>query len=173
MSTDEVIELKSVKVLKKTGLNVGYQRLEHVDGNPVTKFYSIDNDAEPVQEFQTALRLMIPHMLAILEISPVIIDAKYIKSRTAINDPKLEKFRVIKVEVSGEGDEEEIVITGKRFLKFGKSFEFKTPGIKLYGSEATYEFSGNLVEDKENLFDEVEAYLGGKYTPAAQLEMQI
>lgn len=173
MSTEETIELKSVKVLKKTGLEIGYERVEHVDGSPVTKLFSVKNDAEPVQEFQTALRLMIPHMLAILEISPVSIDAKYIKSRAAINDPKLEKFRVIKVEVSGEGDDEELVITGKKFLKFGASFEFKTPGIKLYGSEATYEFSGNLAEDKSNLFDEMEAYLGGKYTPASQLEMQM
>lgn len=173
MTDEKVIQLRSVQVLKKTGLKIGYEMLEKLEAGDVKKFYTIDCDAEPTQEFDTALRLLIPHMLSVCELSPIKIDGQYLQSRAAVNDSKLEKFRITKVEVIGDGEDEEIVLYGKKHLKFKRVVEFKTPPIKCFGKEANYEFSGNLHEDKENLFDEVEAYLGGKFTPAAQFEMQM
>ena len=169
---DQEIEIVKLVVLKNGGLRVGYTFQEEVDGELVNNYHEAEKDAAPVQEGANALRLMLPHLLALTGFQGFKIDGKYLKSRAAIDDQALEPYRILKVELNGHDEDTTVQVWGRYHGKYGK-IDFHTNAMKVYGAEAKYEFSGNLIEDTHNLFDEAEAYLGGKFIPQAQMALQL
>ena len=174
MSNNKTI--RSVKILKKTGVEISYVFHDTLVGNDgedvdIPRERKEKIFADPKGTFFTAMNLMKPHLLALTDMGHTI-DAKYIKSRMALEDPRMEKWRVDSVMVKGDLDDTEIVISGARITKRGSAIPFKTHAVKMYNS-TFYEFSGNLAEEWDNLSDEVEALLAGNFSPSGQYQLEL
>ncbi len=159
--------IRGIKILK-TGVQVSYVFHDTmvVDGED----HDIPRErreriyADPKGTFFTAINLIKAHLLALSEFGHTI-DAKYLKSRVALDDPKMEKWRVEEISISGDLEETKILIKGHRKNKRGKEMKVATDAVLIYNSN-DYEFSGNLAEDWEALADEAEALLGGNFMPS-------
>lgn len=125
---------------------------------------------EPSQSLLNAFKLLLPHYLVHIKSTVVKIDADYIKQKKALKDNKLKDFAVTGFVLSGEGDDEKVVLEGK-IIQDDKGMPLKTLKIPLYGNEE-YPFSGNLVEDLESLKEEVESFREGNFNTSAQPEIE-
>lgn len=173
MSTNNTI--RGIKILKKTGIQISYVFHDEVTQDGDT--FDIPRErkekiyADPKGTFFTAINLMKPHLLALTDMGHAI-DAKYIKGRVALEDPRMEKWRVDEVSIKGDLDDTEITISGARITKRGSHIPFKTIPVKIFNTDF-YEFSGNLAEDWEALADEAEAMLGGNFSPSGQYKLEL
>lgn len=164
-------EIKSVKLTAKNKLKISLHG-EVMYGNEevfeeTTKYAKF---TEPSQSLLTAFKLLLPHFLIHIKSNVVKIDADYIKGQKALKDNKLKDFAVTGFSLSGEGDDEKVVLEGK-IMEEDKGMPVKTLKIKLYGND-DYPFSGNLVEDLAVVIDEVEQFLEGNFSKSPQTEIE-
>lgn len=170
--------IRGVKVLKKSGIEVSYIYHDTItiegEEHDIPRERKEKIFADPKGTFFDSLNILRGHLLAITEMpSKIEFDGKYFKSRTGVNDPRLERFRVNEVTMSGDLEEEAVVIKGLRRNSRGKDVAFKCEKTKLF-NESEYQYSGNLQEDIKALQDECEALLGGNYSPVGyQYTMQL
>ena len=173
MSTNNTI--RSIKILKKSGVEIQYvfHDTMTVDGEDfdIPRERKEKIHADPKGTFFTAINLMKPHLLALTDMGHAI-DAKYLKGRTALEDPRMERWRVDMVSIKGDLEDTEIVIHGARVTKRGSQIPFQTIPVKIFNTDF-YEFSGNLAEDWAALADEAEAILGGNFTPSGQYKLEL
>jgi hypothetical protein len=173
MSTNNTI--RGIKILPKGGVEIDYvfHDIMHYNGeeHDIPRERREKVHADPKGSFFTAMNLMKPHLLALTDMGHTI-DAKYIKARTALEDPRMERWRVDSVSIKGDLEDTEIVISGARVTKRGSHIPFKNVAVKIYNS-TFYEFSGNLAEDWEALADEAEAILGGSFSPMGQFKLEL
>ncbi len=171
-------EIRGIKVLKKGGVEISYVYHDTITYD--NQEHEIPRErkekifADPKGTFFDSLNILRAHLLAITEMpTKITIDGKYLKSRTGVNDPTLERYRVNEVIISGDLEDEAVVIKGLRKNSRGKEVAFKTEKTNLY-NESEYQFSGNLQEDVQSLKDEAEALLGGNFTPSGfQMQLQL
>lgn len=174
MSTNNTI--RGIKILPKSGVQITYifhdvmkdDAGDDVDipRERVEKIY-----ADPKGTFFTALNLIKSHLLALTEFGHTI-DAKYLKARTALEDPRMEKWRIDEVSITGDLDDTKIKIKGHRNNKRGAEIKAATDPTLIFNSNE-YEFSGNLAEDWAALADECEAILGGNFLPSGQYKLEL
>lgn len=176
MSKQQNVEVYGAKLLKRVGLAVDYRYTENVkiEGEDEPEVILVDctkkSNAEPHQDLFTAFKLLLPHMINLAEFD--VLDAAYLKQRKIISDSKFEKFVVTGFSLSGDGDDQGVVIKGHRILKGGFKDPINTRFTKLF-NKSDYEYSGNLADDLDEAIDQVNLFLGGKITTQAQLRMEI
>lgn len=119
------------------------------------------HEAHPdlVQQFHD-LRI---HMAAICEQAPF----------TEYEDDasKLDLFKVTQISISGADEHEGIVITGQRILKGNKVLNINTPVVKVDPDHSEYNYASSLAMIVDQLLQEADQYLNGKYAPSRQLDM--
>lgn len=155
------MEIKKIKWTPKNGMSVEY----HVAENDIEVHYTKQSDAVPTIDCLNALQALKPHLLALTELVP------YPKSDTP--QPDTSSFTVTGISLSGYGEDEKVIITGKKVLTSGKALALNSPLQAMY-NDNTYEFSGNLSTQVEVLIDEVKSYLDGNHQPKPkQLTMEL
>lgn len=154
--------IKSVKLTAKNRLKIALEgEVMYGDRLEFEKTNRNPPNAEPTDGLLNAFKLLLPHFLIHIKSNAVKIDADYIKSGKAVKDKKLKDYAITGFSLSGEGDEEKVVLEGK-IIEDDKGMPVKTLKIGLYNNE-DYPFSGNLVEDLGKVIEEVELFLGGNF----------
>lgn len=129
--------------------------------------YTVTCRNEVHEDLVNALQNLRPHVLAITEsFEP--------KSDLAeIPEQMLDKIEVTGISIGGSDEHLGVTIIAKRKLKHGKILNLTTPFQKYEDENMPYEFAGELYADVEQLVDEVQQYLNGKYAPSKQLELDL
>lgn len=155
-------QIKKVQLTAKNRLKVSLEgEVMYGDKEVYDHTTKYCNHAEPTQSLLNAFKLLLPHFLIHIKSNVVKIDADYIKGQKALKDNKLKDFAVTGFSLSGEGDDEKVVLEGK-IIQEEKGMPVKTLKIGLYGNDE-YPFSGNLVEDLKVVIQEVEQFLEGNF----------
>lgn len=159
------MEIKKISWTPKNGMKVSYELTE----NEESVSYVKKSDAVPMLDFQNALQALKPHLLALTEYCSFS-DAV---DHMGVGDGRLsDSFTVTEIQLSGEGEEEKVIIIGKKELQNKLTIPVKTLKTTLYNSDE-YEYSGNLAEAIETLVEETKLYLEGKHQDKPkQLEME-
>ncbi len=144
------MEIRKIKWTPKNGMSIEY----HVAENGIEVHYTKQSDAVPTLDCQNALQALKPHLLALTELVP------YPKSDKDRIDTS--SFTITGISLSGYGEDEKVIITGKKVLTSGKAIALNSPLQSLYNTD-TYEWSGNLAREVEFLVSEVKLYLGGNH----------
>lgn len=169
MNTKNVVVSKAT-IKKKSGMKIQFWDTQNYKESSVQDVMTMDRSFQPHDHLFTAFRLLVPHMLHSLEMSPVKITADYLKRRTVIEDIALESFRVTQISIVGGGDDAKVILTGKKFLKSGKAVALNTEAISLY-NETNYDYQVELAGAIDNAFDEVKLFMAGKMEMNGQMSL--
>lgn len=156
------MDIKKIKFSPKAGMSVAYELIE----NGVSNSYTKTSEAIPTMACQNALQALKPHLLALTEFG------SYYKEDSVVT-PEQEAIRktfvVTGISLSGDGDEEKVVITGKKVLSSGKAIALNSPLQSLWNTDS-YEWSGNLQSCVSELIEQGEKYIGGECQPTPKNE---
>jgi hypothetical protein len=144
----------SFKESGQSGVSIGYTTFDAAGLKDKT---TKECPHPPHIAFTAVMQKLVWHLLFLCEFNS---EDKYAKFVTAENEARPE-FRVCGVSISGEGDKEGVVITGYKTLSNGLGFVFNTPNTKFDQTE--YKFVKELCAHLEELKQEADEYLGGKY----------
>lgn len=138
------------------------------DGNRLTR------SREPHPDLLKALKALVPHYLLITGLNPIEIDADYLQKRTILTEEneQIKSFTIYGFSLTGEGDSEGVVLLGKKKTPAGKTIAIPAPGEGLSG-EKGYQHKDILSEDLNEVIEELEAYIGGKFAPDPQLALAL
>lgn len=127
-------------------------------------------DVEVSDSFQNSLKLLLPHFLLLNKIGTVKIDTEYIDKQKVLKDAKLKDYSITGFDLSGEGDDEKVVLHGKIWTE-DKAVSVPTLSTKFYNNDE-YPFSGNLKRDIESVLEEVLSLFNGNFKtdPQGQIE---
>lgn len=159
------MDIKKISWTPKNGMKVSYDIAE----NDESVSYVKKSDAVPTMDFQNALVAIRPHLIALTE---------YLSFAEAKGDYEgfedvINTFTATEIQLSGEGEEEKVVIIGKKELVNQLTIPVKTLKTALYNTD-DYEYSGNLAEVIDTLVEETKLYLGGKHQDRpVQLQMEL
>lgn len=162
--------IKSVKLKAKNRLKIFLEG--DVDYNGIPTFEKTIKEppfAEATEQLTNSFKRLLPHFLLHIKSTVVKFDAEYIKQGKAVKDNKLKDFAVTGFTISGDGDEEKVVLEGK-IMEDDKGMPVKTLKICLYGND-DYPFSNHLVEDLQAVIGEVKLFLNGKFKTDPQRQM--
>jgi hypothetical protein len=152
--------IKSVKINAKSRLKIFLEGEVMYGEETIFEKTTRQSFEEPSQSLLNSFKLLLPHYLIHTKHKQDF-SYDYIKNGHAINDSKLDNFAVNGFTLSGEGDEEKVILHGLVF-EDDKGMPISTLKIALYNSD-TYPYSGNLVGDLQNLIDEVGLFLDGNF----------
>lgn len=162
------MEIKKISYTPKNGVKISY----NLNENEESVSYVKKSDAVPTLDFQNALIAVKPHLLALTEYSSYE-DAKSPLESVIIGQNFVDSFVVTEIQLTGEGEEEKVIIIGKKELVNKLTIPIKTLKTALYNTD-DYEYSGNLAEAVEKLVEEAKLYLDGKHQDKPkQLEMEL
>lgn len=161
--------IKSVKLNAKNRLKITLEgEIMYGDEEVFEKVVREPKYSEPSQSLLNGFKRLLPHYLIHTK-HKTDFTADYIKQGKAITDNSLKNFEVTGFTFSGEDDEEKVILEGK-VKEDDKGMPVKTLKIALYNNDG-YPFSGNLVEDLQNLVDEVYEFLDGNFKKDPQGEL--
>jgi hypothetical protein len=152
--------IKSVKINAKSRLKIFLEGDVMYGEDTIFEKTTRQSFEEPSQSLLDSFKLLLPHYLIHTKHKQDF-TAEYIKSGKAIKDDKLKNFAVNGFTLSGEGEEEKVILHGLVF-EDDKGMPISTLKIALYNNDA-YAYSGNLVEDLQNLLQELELFLDGNF----------
>lgn len=162
------IEIRKVKVTKADRLEISYKK-EEADGSSseVTEKHN-SKVHEDLKNAMAQLRVHLGMMTGYIKKSDVKDPAMYGKD--------VDSFHVGGYSIGGDDEDQGIVISGHRILPDGgKAVILNTPFTRFNEDEATrYKFMDQLIDLVENVRNEVNAYLGGKFAlnPQTSLELK-
>jgi hypothetical protein len=161
--------IKSVKINTKSRLKIFLEGEVLYGEDTIFEKTTRQSFEEPSQSLLDSFKLLLPHYLIHTKHKQDF-TAEYIKNGKAIKDDKLKNFAVNGFTLSGEGEEEKVILHGLVF-EDDKGMPISTLKIALYNNDA-YAYSGNLVEDLENLINELVLFLEGNFKkdPQGKLE---
>jgi len=84
----------------------------------------------------------------------------------------LKQFVCNQVIVSGLGQERGVQLGGRRIVKQNKVINWLTPLIKLSDESTYYDYKVDLHNDLENVIEEADECLNGKYLEVTQTEIE-
>lgn len=163
--------IKSVKLNAKNKLKISLEgEVMYGDEEVFEVTVKQPKFAEPSQSLLNAFKRLLPHYLIHTK-HKTDFTADYIKSGKAIKDDKLKSYAVTGFTLSGDGDDEKVILHGTIYEGDKGGMPLSTLKIGLYGND-DYPFSGNLVEDLEALTEEVESFLEGNFKKDAQVKLE-
>ncbi len=160
------MEIKKISYTPKNGVKISY----NLNENEESVSYVKKSDAVPTMDFQNAVQKFKHHMIALTEYASFI-DCE---DPIGVSEKDITKsFVVTEIQLTGEGEEEKVIIIGKKELVNKLTIPIKTLKTALYNTD-DYEYSGNLAEAVEKLVEEAKLYLDGKHQDKPkQLEMEL
>lgn len=176
--SETTIELKKAKLLDKKYLHVEYTEYSpsKEDPNDLIDTYITKKCGHLAHEdLINAYDKLIPHLCFLTEF----LDENYAEDRTwAPNEemsvfdlPAFEKFQVTSFSIGGDGEFEGITITGRRNLANGRVLNLNTPFTAFNDENNPYTFANEMWIAYTDLCHEVEEYIGGKYAPSKQMDI--
>lgn len=162
------MEFKKIKLIKSAKAHIVYS-LNEADGKKKT--ITEDSDAKPHEDFIHAMDRIRVHF-AIL--------TGYLKPAD-VKDPEtftgpagfLEGFKVSSVSISGEEEDQGVVISGHRNLPVSnKAVILNSPFTRINEDDKTrYKFMDELVDQLDEIKGEAKKFIGGKFEADPQQEL--
>ncbi len=147
------MKLKKVKIVKET-VEVDFSDRKEDGTEKVVKEV---HETKPHPDLLQALANLRVHLAVLTEYIPL----KAVKSIATPPEDVLEPFTVSGFSIK-TGEDEGIVITGRKTLENGKTVTVNTPFTRLNeDGDASYKFMPDLIEKMERAQTEVNAYVDG------------
>ena len=169
--------LTSAKLRKvKSGqtIDVFFDEITTTDGGEVIIVPVSRLGAKVVhQDLLNAASLLVPHLLILSETkSAKNIKKSYVESGEAITDP--DKFHTVYgVHIKEKGEKRFAVLLGRKTVSNGRGYNIPLwPQSLEDDDDNAYIYTDLLKKQVDGFLSEVEAYLGGKWAPNPQTDMQ-
>lgn len=157
------ITIKSGKILSRMFLQYSFEEKKEESTDLVGK----KSDLPIHEDMQTAYNNLIPHLILLCEqsnINDTIIDAINNGVGDVLDEESyFNNYRVTEFKITGSSSSEGVVLSGKRYLKNGKTIGLSTPFIRW--DDEDYKHLSDLIETAEEVREEVRQYYDGKHAP--------
>lgn len=164
-----VITITKGKLLKGDKLEVEY--LKKVDGENKPAQVSEKHKASPHPDLKNAFMALNIHAALIGEFVPLVQVSKIEEADESI----AARFNTSGFTIIGiDDDDEGVILTAQKILNNGKNLTFNTPTTRFNDTgDNIYPYIDQLQEAVKGVVKELELYLGGKYAPEPQMQLDL
>lgn len=154
------------KLLKGDKVEIYYKKQDSNVSKPVN--CSEENPNTPKQELRDAFAALTIHAALLAEF----ISTALVPDIAKANPELIKDYLVTGFTITGNEDDEGVIITAHKKLKSGKTMGFNTPVTRFSDeSDTAYPFMEELILAVENVCDHLVKHLEGDYAPDPQGEL--
>ena len=152
-------KILSLEVGKKS-TKVVYTINEMVDGKNVYKKRTDEIDRKPSSEMAIIFRSLLGHALFHAGLSNGKLGEKEMKSRKVVDMPFFKSYEILKIQITGDGEEEAISFKVQNETVAGSTYPINIP--KLFIAAGIYPFEMEVAKDLDDLVKEIRSFIENK-----------
>ena len=152
-------KILSLEVGKKT-TKVVYTINEMVDGANVYKKRTEEIDRKPSSGMAIIFRSLLGHALFHADLSNGKLTEKEMKSRKVVDMPHFKSYNILKIAITGDGEEEAISFKIEKQTITGATYPINIP--KLFIAAGVYPFEMEVAKDLDDLIKEVRSFINNE-----------